>query len=351
MPPAPSSAASSATDILKQLRAGHYAPVYLLQGDEPFEIDRVSDFIEAHALPEHEKGFNQVVLYGRDVDVATVVGNARRFPMMADRVVVVVREAQAMLDLEKEPGSKLLIRYLEKPSPTTVLVLALKGRSLDGRKPLAKAAAQHATVLTTKKLYDNQVGPWLSAYVREHQVPITPGAVLLLVERAGADLARLAGEVDKLLAGQPPGKPIDEETVFQKVGLNREFNVFELQSALVQHQGARVEQIIRFFESHPKDHSVIPMIGLLFGYFARLLVLHQQQAVGPIDWKAALGKRAFVPGVQREYELAVQRFPPDRARRVIGYLRRADLQAKGIEGGTLTDADILRDLVQGILRG
>lgn len=335
--------------ILQDLRAGRYAPVYILQGEEPFEIDRVADYIEQHALAEHERGFNQVVLYGRDADVATILGNARRFPMMADRTVVLVREAQTVADLERDPGLKLLLRYLEQPSTTTVLVLCHKHKTLDGRKALAKAAEKSAVLLTTKKLYENQVPGWLTAYVKEHGAAITPEAVMLLVQRAGTDLARLASEVDKLLNGAAAAsKAIDKEAVLAGVGMSREFTIFELQTALVQGNAAHVERIIRFFGSNPKDNPVIPQLGLLFGFFARLLVLHQQRAAGPINWRAALGNRAFL---QKEYEQALNRFPYERARRVISYLRRADLQAKGIEGGSLTDADILRELALGIQRG
>jgi DNA polymerase III subunit delta len=338
----------SADQILADLRAGRFAPVYVLQGEEPFEIDRVADFIEANALAEHERSFNQVVLYGRDADVAAILGNARRYPMMADRSVVIVREAQTVADLERDPGQKLLLRYLEQPQPTTVLVLCHKHRALDGRKALAKAAEKSAVLLTTKKLYENQVPAWLTGYVKERGASITPEAVMLLVQRAGTDLARLASEVEKLLTGATAGKAIDKEAVLAGVGMSREFTIFELQTALIQGNGAHVERIIRFFESNPKDNPVIPQLALLFGFFARLMVLHQQRASGPINWKAALGNRAFL---QREYEQALQRFPNDRTRRIIGYLRRADLQSKGIEGGSMSDADIMRELVLGILRG
>ena len=338
----------TADQILQDLRAGRYAPVYVLQGEEPFEIDRVADFIEQNALAEHERGFNQMVLYGRDADVATILGNARRYPMMAERSVVIVREAQNVADLERDAGLKLLLRYLEQPQPTTVLVLCHKHRALDGRKALAKAAEKSAVLLTTKKLYENQVPAWLTAYVQSRGATITPEAVMLLVQRAGVDLARLASEVEKLLSGASTDKTLDKEVVLAGVGMSREFTIFELQTALIQGNAAHVERIIRFFESHPKDNPVIPQLGLLFGFFARLLVLHQQRAAGPINWRAALGNRAFL---QKEYETALQRFPYERARRVVGDLRRADLQAKGIEGGTLTDADILRELTLGILRG
>ena len=175
----------TADQILQDLRAGRYAPVYVLQGEEPFEIDRVADFIEQNALAEHERGFNQMVLYGRDADVATILGNARRYPMMAERSVVIVREAQNVADLERDAGLKLLLRYLEQPQPTTVLVLCHKHRALDGRKALAKAAEKSAVLLTTKKLYENQVPAWLTAYVQSRGATITPEAVMLLVQRAG----------------------------------------------------------------------------------------------------------------------------------------------------------------------
>src|SRR5687768_1108093 len=187
---------ASVKKILTELKAGKYAPVYFLQGEETFYIDYLADYIEAHALTESEKGFNQVVVYGKDVAMATVLTHARRFPMMAQRQVVIVKEAQDIQDLGKEIGAKLLLDYVTKPVPSTVLVFAHKNKSLDKRKELGKKIDQLTLTLTTKKLYDNQLPEFVNEYARDKKINIDDRAVMALCEFVGNDLHRLANEFD-----------------------------------------------------------------------------------------------------------------------------------------------------------
>ncbi|TXK47686.1 DNA polymerase III subunit delta [Pontibacter qinzhouensis] len=332
--------------ILEQLKKRLFAPVYFLQGEEPYYIDLISDYIEANALQEHEKGFNQVVIYGKDADVATILLQAKRFPMMSERQVVIVKEAQSVPDIEKEEGMKQLETYLQNPLPSTILVLCFKHKSLDGRKSLAKVVGKHAVLLTTKKLYDNQIPGWVTSYIKEKGLQATPKAVLLLSEFIGSDLSRQANEIDKLLLNLKPGQTIDERVVQENVGISKEYNIFELQTALIQQDALKVHRIIHYFESNPKNNPLIPNLSLLFSFFTKLLVLHMNADKSEAAVRKSLGNRGFLA---KEYLHALRVYPAQKTIDIIHFIRVADLQVKGIQGGNMSDAEILRELVFKIL--
>ncbi|GHA58128.1 DNA polymerase III subunit delta [Pontibacter akesuensis] len=332
--------------ILEQLKQRQFAPVYFLQGEESYYIDLISDYVEQHALQEHEKGFNQVVLYGKDVDVSTVLLQAKRYPMMSEKSVVIVKEAQSILDIEKEEGMRQLEAYLQHPLPSTILVFCYKYKSLDGRKSLAKAVNKHAALLTTKKLYDNQVPAWVTAYLRSKGMKATQPAVVLLSEYIGSDLSRLANEIDKLLINLKPGATVDEGLVQENVGISKEYNIFELQSALIARDALKANRIINYFEANPKSNPLIPNLTLLFSFFTKILTLHMQQDKSEQGIRKSLGNRGFLV---KEYMLAMRHFPLQRCTDIIHFVRVADLQVKGITGGDMSDSDILRELVFKVL--
>ena len=332
--------------LLKQLHQRQFQPVYFLQGEEPYYVDAVADLIEKTALAEHERSFNQVVLYGKDVDVAAILGQAKRFPMMAERTVVVVKEAQAVPDLEQERSWPFLEAYLKNPLASTVLVFCYKHKTLDSRKKLGKLLAgkeSSAVVMTSKKLYDSQVAPWLTAHVRGRGQQITGHATALLAEYIGADLGRLANEVDKLGLNLKPGQPIDEELVQRLVGISKDYNIFELQKALVQRDVLKANRILSYFAANPKANPLIPNLTLLFGFFSKLLVLHQAGPNPPDGVFKSLGVvNSFA---QKEYQQGLRAFPPARVLDLLHAIRRADAQSKGIDSGSMDEAEILRELV------
>jgi len=332
----------SADEIMQQLRQRQFAPVYFLQGEEPYYIDLITNTIEQTVLPEHERGFNQVVLYGKDADMATILGQARRFPMMAERSVVVVKEAQGVADLESEKAWPFLEAYLKNPLASTVLVFGYKNKTIDARKKLGKLLTEKAVVLTSKRIYDNQVPAWLTSYVRSRQQQITGQAVAMLAEYIGPDLGRLTNEVDKLLLNLKPGQPIDEDLVQRLVGISKEYNIFELQRALVQRDVLKANRILLYFEANPKANPLIPNLTLLFGFFTKLLVLHQHANPSDADYKKLGIANSFA---QKDYQLAQRNYSPERTRDIIHLIRRADLQSKGIESGSMTEGEILRELV------
>lgn len=332
--------------IVEQLKKRQFAPVYFLQGEEPFYIDQIADHIETHALQEHEKGFNQVVLYGKDVDVATILLQAKRFPMMSDKQVVIVKEAQSILDLEKEEGMKQLEAYLQNPLPSTILVFCHKHKTLDGRKSLGKTVQKHAVLLTTKKLYDNQIPAWITSYVRSKGRQVSPKAVLLLSEFVGADLSRQANEIDKLLINLQPGQMIDERVVQENVGISKEYNIFELQSALIAQDALKSQRIVQYFEANPKNNPLIPNLSLLFTFFTKLLILHQATDKSESAVRKSLGNRGFLV---KEYMQALRAYPMGRVADIIHHIRVADLQVKGIAGGDMSESEILKELVFKVL--
>ncbi len=332
--------------ILDKLKKKEFAPVYFLQGEESYYIDVISDYIEEHALLEHEKGFNQVVMYGKDVDVATILLQAKRFPMMAERSVVIVKEAQSIADFEKEESIKLLEAYLQNPLPSTVLVFAYKYKSLDGRKALAKAFSQRAVMLTTKKLYDNQIPAWVTNYLKSKNVKATPQAVQQLSEFIGSDLSRLANEIDKLLLSLKPGQSVDEKAVLENVGISKEYNIFELQDALIKQDVLKANRIVNYFEANPKSNPVIPNIGLLFSLFTKLLSMQSAADKSEANMKKLLGGQAWK---LKEYQFALRYYTVPKLAEIIKALREADLKSKGITGGDISEGDILREVIYKIL--
>ncbi len=337
--------------LLKQIKQGQFLPVYFLQGDEPYNIDVVADALEAAVLPAAERSFNQSILYGKDVDVAAVLGQAKQFPMMADRRLVIVKEAQSIADLEAEKSWPLLEAYLKKPLASTVLVLCYKHKTLDSRKKLGKLLAGKdapaAALMTSKKLYDNAIPQWLAANVRARVLSITGQATAMLAEYIGADLARLANELDKLALNLKPNQPIDEELVQRLVGISKDYNIFELQKALIQRDVLKANRILTYFAANPKNNPIIPNLTLLFGFFSKLLVLHQA-GPNPNDgvYKSLGIMNSFA---QRDFQQALRAYPPARVADIIHLIRRADAQSKGIGSGSMDDGEILRELVWLIL--
>lgn len=336
----------TAEEILQKLKNKQYAPVYFLQGEEPYFIDLIADYIEQHALAESEKGFNQVVLYGKDVDMSTILLQAKRYPMMSDRAVVIVKEAQMIADIDRESGIKQLEAYLQHPLPSTILVFCYKLKVLDGRKSLAKTVNKHAVLLTTKKLYENQVPAWINGYIKSKDLQISPKATLLLSEYIGSDIARLANEIDKLALNLKAGQTIDERMVQDNVGISKEYNIFELQTAIIQGNVLKANRIIQYFAANPKNNPIIPNLTLLFSFFTKLLCLHAAPDKSEAAISKSLGNRSFLV---KEYVLALRTFHYYRTTQIIHFIRVADLQSKGIEGGNMTDGEIMQELIFKIL--
>jgi len=333
---------ASAKKILDKLKAGKYEPVYLLQGEETYYIDLIADYIEQHALTESEKSFNQVVVYGKDSSMASILTNARRFPMMAERQVVIVREAQDIPDLNKETGAKLLLDYLTKPSPTTVFVLCHKNKALDKRRELGKKAEQLATSATFKKPYDNQLVDFVLEYVSQKKYSIEEDAARVLAEYVGNDLNRLSNEVDKVLISHEQKEIITVTEVMAKVGISREYNIFELQRALINKDWLQAAKISNYFEANPKKNPGIPMVAFLYSFFSKVLAAHSVSDRSSQGLTSAL---KISPYAAKDYLAALQRYSQPKALEIVSLLRYADLKLKGVNSGSEGEGQILKELV------
>ena len=328
--------------ILSELKSRKYAPVYFLQGEETYYIDLISDYIEQNVLSESEKGFNQVVLYGKDVTMAAVLTNARRFPMMAERQVVIVKEAQDIQDLNKDLGSKLLLDYLGKQVPSTVLVFCHKHKNLDKRRELGKKIEKLAVTLTTKKSYDNQLPDFVSEYVSDKKVSMDDKAILAICEFVGNDLHRLANEIDKLIISLPKGEAITLEQVMNQVGVSKEYNIFELQRAILAKDTLLANKIVNYFETNTRKNPIIPVVAFLYSFFSKLLAATQ---VSDKSDKGLVSELKVSPYAARDYTMALRQYPQQKIMDNISSLREADLKLKGVNTGSADEGQIFRELV------
>jgi len=321
---------ASVKKILADLKAKRYDPVYFLQGEESFFIDAIADYVEKNVLSEAEKGFNQVIVYGKDCTMATILTHARRFPMMAERQVVIVKEAQDILDLGKETGAKLLLDYITRPVPSTVLVFCHKNKSLDKRKEVGKKIGQLTTTITTKKLYDNQLPEFVMEYAHEKKLVIEERAISALCEYVGNDLHRLANEVDKLMITLNKGEGITLEMVMNQVGVSKEYNIFELQKAIINRDALMANKIVNYFEANTRKNPMIPVVAYLFSFFSKLLIATQVQDKSD---KGLVNALKISPYSVRDYSLALRQYPAQKVIGNISSIKEADLKLKGVNAG------------------
>lgn len=334
--------AQTPESVLSDLKGKKYAPVYFLQGEETYYIDVISNFIEDNVLSESEKGFNQTILYGRDVAMNVVLTNAKRFPMMSEKQVVIVKEAQDITDLNKEQGQKLLLDYLAHPVPSTILVFCHKNKSLDKRKALGKNIDKQAVLVSTKKLYDNQVPAWVDAYIKSKQFGINAKATQMLSDAIGNDLERLANEIDKMLINFKQSVQIDEAMVNKYVGISKDYNVFELQKALIVKDVMKANKIVNYFESNQKKNPIIPVIAVIFSFYSKLLVAFHSKDKSERNLASVLKVN---PYFVKDYLIALNRYSLLQVINNIRYIKEADLKSKGVNNTSTTDGQLLRELV------
>ena len=264
--------------IIKEQQQGKFDMVYFLQGAEPFFIDNVIENIELNALDDSQKSFNQYVLYGKETSLTEILNIARKYPMMGERQIVIVKEAQEMRGWNKEDQVNLLINYLENPSPTTVLAFGYKYKTLDKRTKLAKAFGKEAVVLDSKRLYDNQIPDWLRSYANALGVKLSNKAVMIMAENIGNNLQRLSNEIEKLKINSQDGQEIDEAMVQKYVGISKDYNSFELQTAIAMRNETKAFKIVKYLAANPSANPLVMTLGSLYSFFSKLLILHHQHA-------------------------------------------------------------------------
>jgi DNA polymerase-3 subunit delta len=332
----------SCDDILKQLKAKSYAPVYLLMGEEGYYIDLISNYIIDNVLTDEEKGFNQMLFYGADVDAATVINAARRYPMMAERQVVVVKEAQML------SGFDDLEFYVKKPLESTILVLCYMHGTVDRRKKLAAEVAKVGVLFESKKIKDTQLPAFISSYLKRKGVDIEPKAAAMMAAFVGSDLARMAGELEKLAITLPAGSArVTPEQVEKNIGVSKDYNNFELRSALIGKDVLKANKIIRYFEENPKSNPIQMTLALLFSFFSNLMIAYYAPDKSEQGVAAWLGLKSS--WAARDYVTAMRRFNGMKTMSIIGEIRLADARSKGVDAGGMTDGEIMRELVFKIL--
>ena len=323
--------------IVNDIKAGNIKPIYFLMGEEPYYIDKLSEYIEQNILSEEEKGFNQTVLYGRDVSVEDVVSTAKRYPMMAERQVVIVKEAQ---DLSRTIDK--IESYVEHPMPTTVLVFCYKYKTLDKRKKVTKLLAKNGVVYESKKLYENQVGDWIKRVLSGKKYAIEPKASAMLVEFLGTDLSKINNELEKLQIILPAGSTISAKDIEENIGFSKDYNVFELRKAIGERNQLKAYKIAENFAQNPKDNPLVMTTSLVFGFFIQLLKYHGLKDKNPKNVASVLGVNPFF---LKDYDVAIKNYPMKKVSQIIASLRDTDVKSKGVGANSLSQADLLREML------
>lgn len=332
-------------DEIKQLTADiksrKLKPIYFFMGEEPYYIDKLSEFIEDNVLTEEERGFNQMVLYGRDVTVEDIVSNAKRYPMMADYQVIIVKEAQ---DLSR--NIEKLADYAKQPQPSTILVMNYKYKTIDKRKTLYKTLQKSGVIYESKKLYENQVGEWIRRVLSSKDYTISPKAAQMLVEFLGTDLSKITNELDKLQIILPKGTQITPEHIEENIGISKDYNNFELRKAIGERNVVKAHKIVNYFSENPKDNPMVVTVSLLFNFFSQLLQFHGLSDKSPRNVASAL---KINPYFVNEYVEAGRNYPMKNVSAIIGVLRDFDVKSKGVGANSVPQGDLLKEMLVRIM--
>ena len=329
-------------DILAELRARRYRPIYYLMGEEGYYIDLIADYIAKNVLTDDEKEFNLTIAYGADVDVGTIITTARRYPMMSAYQVVVVKEAQAMRGLEE------LTYYLQKPMPSTILVICHKHGTLDRRKKLAAEIEKVGILYEARKVREAQLPAFISSYLQQRALGVEPKASAMLADFVGTDLSRLSGELEKLIITLPKGETtITPDQIERNIGISKDYNNFELRTALVERDVLKANKIVKYFNENPKTNPVQVTLSLLFGFFSNLMLAHYAPVKSEQGIAGFLGLKT--PWQAREYLTAMRRYNGYKTMQIISDIRQADAMSKGFGNSSISPGDILRELVFKIL--
>ena len=339
--------ASKPESILKELEANKFAPIYFLQGEEPYFIDKITDFIENNALAPQDRSFNQTIMYGKESTIASILTNAKRFPMMADRQVVIVKEAQNVFEIGKENGDQQLIAYINNPLPSTILVFVYKYKTLDGRKALAKELDKKAILVKSDKVPEYKLSPYIEQYVKSKGHSIETKACQILAESIGNNMEVLTNEIDKMIINFNEPVKINPGHIQQYIGISKDFNNFELTKALSYKDVNKANTIINYFGQNIKFHPLIPILTLLYIHFSRLLLVKANKNLGE---RELAGLIKVNPYFVKEYTIAAKNYSLGKIIDVVGYLKEADLRSKGVTtSNAVDDSQILKELIFKIL--
>lgn len=336
-------------DIIDSLQKKIYSPVYFLMGDEPYFIDEICDYISGNVLSETEKEFNQTIVYGRDTDPATVISYSKRFPMMANYQVVIVKEAQDMKNLipdGKEKDKNIFESYVEKPLISTILVICYKYKTLDRRKSFSKLIEKNGVLFNSDKLFDNQLPSWIQNFLKKKNYSIRPEASMLLSDYLGSDLSKITNELNKLSINIKEGTEITSSHIEYYIGISKDFNVFELQRMLGKKDIFKSNQIINYFSSNEKNNPNVKTIGILYNFFSKLLHLH---SLADKSKNNACSELGINPYFFSEYQAAANNYNIRKTKQIISLLRKYDMKSKGVDNASIPDGELMKELVYQIL--
>ncbi len=324
-------------EIAKNISDRKFHPIYFLMGDEPYYIDKISEHILNTVLTEEEKGFNQMTLYGKETNIDDIVGNAKRYPMMADHQVLVVKEAQHLSRTIEN-----LVAYADNPQPTTVLVICYKYKKLDKRKKLYKTIQKTGLLFESKKLYENQVSDWIRKLLSGKGLHISPKASAMLVEFLGTDLGKISNELDKLTLVIGDAREITPQLIESHIGISKDYNNFELKKAIGERNISKASRIINYFSQNPKDNPFVMTITLLNTFFTQLLQYHGLSDHSPKNVSGVLGINPYFVG---EFQVAAKNYSMKQVSQVLSNLRELDLKSKGLGASNISHSDLLKELV------
>lgn len=328
--------------ILQDIKNRKYAPVYFLMGEEDYYIDRITEAIADTVLTDDEKDFNQTVLYAADTDIATIINMAKRYPMMAEHQVVIVKEAQGLKGLEN------LSYYLQKPLLSTVLVFCYKHGTLDRRKKVTAEIEKCGVLFESKKLRDYQIPGFISTYLKRKQVDIEPKASEMMAEYVGTDLSRLVGELEKLIITLPKGSTrITPEQIEHNIGISKDYNNIELRNAIIAKDVVKANRIVKYFEENPKNNPIQMTLAVLFGFFSNLMLAYYAPEKSEQGIASFLGLRAAWQS--KDYMAAMRRYSGTKVMQIIGAIREYDAKSKGVDCPATPDGELLKELIYIIL--
>ena len=327
-------------EIISSISNKDFHPVYFLMGEEPFYIDKISDYISDNVLESQEKEFNQSVLYGKEVDIAQIIAEAKQFPFGATHRVVIVKEAQNIKNIDE------LESYLDNPQPSTLLVICYKYKKLDKRKKFTKSLAKKALLFESKKLYDNQVPDWITKYLSEKGYKIEEKAAFMLAEFLGIELSNISNELDKLMVIVKKEEKITANIIEKNIGISKDYNIFEFQQALGKKDILKSNQIVNHFSAHPKAHPLVVTLGMLFSFFQKLMTYHSIKDKNKNNVAAEL---KVSPYFVNQYSSAARNYSQSKLFDIFTHLKQYDLKSKGVNNTSTVDGDLLKELVYKIL--
>lgn len=328
--------------IVDEVKAGSIRPIYFLMGDEPYYIDRIASYLENTILTEEERGFNQMVLYGKETNIPDIVANAKRYPMMAEKQLVIIKEAQ-----ELSRTIEQLLDYALQPQPSTVLILCYKYKKLDKRKKLYKAIQEAGgIVFESKKMYENQVAEWIRKVLLGKGYRISHKATIMLVEYLGTDLNRINNELEKLQLVLPKEAEINPDAIEAHIGISKDYNNFELKKAIGEKDALKATRIITYFAQNPKDNPFVVTVSLLHTFFTQLLKYHGLSDHSP---KNVAGVLRINPYFVSEFQVAARNYPMKKASQIITALRELDLKGKGVGAQNMGQSELLKELLVKIM--